>query len=224
MEVFMKRVGVVSLLIALIVAGALFAQGMMGGNYYGGSGMMGNWDYIPPGDAKPLSIEQAKDQAQKYLLSLGYDSLKVSEVMEFSNHFYVEIAEKEGKNKAFELLLNKYTGAVSPEPGPNMMWNQKYGRMTGSMMGGNFIAQSETDSMTISEAKAHDLAQKFLDAQNTGLKVEDGADRFYGYYTIHVLKDGKTYGMLGVNGYTGQVWYHSWHGAFIDMKEFDGSM
>jgi len=48
------------------------------------------------------------------------------------------------------------------------------------------------------------------------------ADRFYGYYTLHVLKDGQIYGMLSVNGYTGQVWYHSWHGPFLGMKEFNG--
>jgi len=47
------------------------------------------------------------------------------------------------------------------------------------------------------------------------------ADRFYGYYTLHVLNDRQIYGMLSVNGYTGQVWYHSWHGPFLGMKEFD---
>jgi len=25
--------------------------------------------------------------------------------------------------------------------------------------------------------------------------------------------------MLSVNGYDGQVFYHSWHGAFIEMSE-----
>ncbi|MCE1195240.1 hypothetical protein LWX53_01910, partial [bacterium] len=69
------------------------------------------------------------------------------------------------------------------------------------------------------EAKARELAQKMLDGRAGGLKVEDGADVFYGYYTIHVLKDGKIFGMLGVNGYSGQVWYHSWHGNFIANKE-----
>jgi hypothetical protein len=26
--------------------------------------------------------------------------------------------------------------------------------------------------------------------------------------------------MLSVNGYTGQIWYHTWHGNFISEKEF----
>jgi hypothetical protein len=34
------------------------------------------------------------------------------------------------------------------------------------------------------------------------------------------LKDGKVAGMLSVNGYTGQVWYHTWHGNFISEREF----
>jgi len=26
--------------------------------------------------------------------------------------------------------------------------------------------------------------------------------------------------MLSVNGFTGEVWYHSWHGYFIQEKDF----
>lgn len=51
-----------------------------------------------------------------------------------------------------------------------------------------------------------------------GTKAED-AEAFYGYYTLHVLKDGKIYGMLSVNAYTGAVWYHNWHGAFVKILE-----
>jgi hypothetical protein len=50
-----------------------------------------------------------------------------------------------------------------------------------------------------------------------GTAADEEADAFYGYYTLHVLTDGKMTGVLSVNGYTGQVWYHTWHGAFVDM-------
>jgi hypothetical protein len=30
-------------------------------------------------------------------------------------------------------------------------------------------------------------------------------------------------GMLGVNGYSGQVWHHNWHGTFIGNKEVVGT-
>ena len=43
------------------------------------------------------------------------------------------------------------------------------------------------------------------------------ADSFYGYYTLHFLKDGEIEGMLSVHGSSGDVWYHSWHGGFIAM-------
>ena len=228
----------------VLVSGALLAaQGMMGGGYGGGPGgygygmmgggyggpggtggygMMGNWDYIPPDAQKPLTIDQAADQARKYLASWGDGNLTLAEVMEFSNHFYIQVEEKNTQNKAFELLMNKYTGAVFPEPGPNMMWNQKYGPMPG---GPGYVpeqgsASANPNSMPVTEAKARELAQAYLDSVNSGLKAESGADRFYGYYTLHTLKDGKVVGMLGVNGYSGQVWYHSWHGAFIGMKAF----
>jgi hypothetical protein len=35
------------------------------------------------------------------------------------------------------------------------------------------------------------------------------------------LKDGRIDGMLSVNGSTGAVWYHNWHGAFIAGTEGD---
>jgi hypothetical protein len=230
----MKRNAWILAISLLVIGGLIFAQGMFGGyNGYGmmggygggygnGHGMMGGWDYIPPSVQQPITIDEAAQQATKYLTAWGYNGLRVSEIMEFSNHFYVEVVEKDSSNKAVELLVNKYTGEVFYEPGPNMMWNQKYGPMTGSMMHG-FVTGIEptAGTMPISAEKARALAQKFLDAQNIGLKVEDGADTFYGYYTIHVLQNGRTYGMLGVNGYTGEVWYHNWHGTFVSMKEFD---
>jgi hypothetical protein len=49
--------------------------------------------------------------------------------------------------------------------------------------------------------------------------VADDPHPFYGYYTIHVTKDGKIVGMLSVNGYDGTVWYHNWHGAYIRSLE-----
>lgn len=114
-----------------------------------------------------------------------------------------------------ELLINKYTGQVFPEMGPNMMWNTKYG-----MMSQAYTGVAPTAKMPVSSKQAKTLAQQFLDAYRPGLTVAD-ADTFYGYYTLHTLKDKKIEGMLSVNGYTGDVWYHNWHGAFIEMKEFE---
>jgi hypothetical protein len=83
----------------------------------------------------------------------------------------------------------------------------------GGMMGG----ASETNTVTPEEAL--ETAQRWLDVHRPGVTVEEHADPFYGYYTIHTLKDGEIEGMLSVHGTTGQVWYHTWHGAFMQMIE-----
>ena len=51
-----------------------------------------------------------------------------------------------------------------------------------------------------------------------GGKIED-VHTFYGYYAVHIEKDGRIYGMLSVNAYNGEVWYHNWHGAYIQTVE-----
>jgi hypothetical protein len=47
----------------------------------------------------------------------------------------------------------------------------------------------------------------------------DSALPFYGYYTLDILRDGQPAGMLSVNGYTQQVFVHTWHGDFVEMSE-----
>jgi len=37
--------------------------------------------------------------------------------------------------------------------------------------------------------------------------------------TLHIINGGQVTGMLSVNAYTGAVWYHTWHGAFIASSE-----
>jgi hypothetical protein len=85
----------------------------------------------------------------------------------------------------------------------------------GGMMGGY-----STGEMTLSPDQATQAAQNWLDANLPGRTAGQG-DAFYGYYTFHFLKDGKIDGMLSVNGSTGAVWYHNWHGAFIAGTEGD---
>nr|HID14712.1 hypothetical protein [Anaerolineae bacterium] len=94
-----------------------------------------------------------------------------------------------------------------------MMWNTKYGHM------GRWWGGTPGGEMTVTSAQARQYAQQYLDRYLPGTTVAEEADAFYGYYTIHVLRDGQIYGMLSVNGYTGQVWYHTWHGDFIGMTE-----
>ena len=161
------------------------------------------------------SFEKAKQLANQYLGTRS--DLTIKEIMEFSNNFYIRVQESSTGINAFELLVDRYSGRVMPEYGPNMMWNTKYGMMNG-MMGRS--QGTPTADMPISAQNASEYAQTWLDANNPGAKIEE-PETFYGYYTLDVSRDGSTYGMLSVNGYKGDVWYHTWHGKFISMVEYD---
>lgn len=210
--------------------GMMGGSGMMGNGGPGtmGSGMMGN---AGPGtmgsggmmgdagsygaNATPLTIEKAKEAVEQYLASTGNTDLKLTEVMEFDNHFYAEVEEKSTGVHAFELLVNRHTGAITPEMGPNMMWNTKYSPMAAMTGFGNVQAQA-----AVTGKQALEYAQNYLDSALPGTKADE-ADAFYGYYTVHVVKDGKLYGMLSVNSNTGAVWYHNWHGTFVKVLEVE---
>lgn len=188
-----------------------------------GSGLMGGgWENMPcdeayttSGGGDVASLEGAQAAVEGYVERLGYaDDLHVTEIMEFDRNYYAIVAEEETDIGAMELLIDKRTGAIVPEPGPNMMWNTRYGMHGGGMMGG-FRGNGE---MVLSTDKARDVAQRWLNANLPG-RGTGTPDPFYGYYTLHFLKDGRIEGMLSVHGRTGQVWYHSWHGDFVRMTE-----
>ena len=185
----------------------------------------------------PITLDQAKTIAEQYLASLNNPNLAIKEIMEFQYNFYVMYYEKDTGIGAFEMLIWKQTppsgmmgggmgmgggmmtGVIMPEPGPNMMWNTKYSNMGSGMMGQGMMGnRNPATTMTVTKDKALQIGQAYLDQNLNGAKVED-AMQFYGYYTIDFTVNGKIGGMLSVNGQTGQVWYHSWHGTFIQEIE-----
>jgi hypothetical protein len=184
---------------------------------YGGRGCMGS-SYAAPATAtsSPITINTAVTVAKNYLTSLNNPDLAIDEVEEYTQNFYVLYYEKSTGYGAFEMLIDKYSGSIYPEMGPNMMWNTKYGMMSGGMMGWVRGTPSATMQVTADQAKTY--AQQFLDANLLGTTIGD-IDTFYGYYHIDVLQANNTYGMLSVNGYTGQVWYHTWHGTFVQRVQ-----
>jgi hypothetical protein len=187
---------------------------------YGAGGCRGRsgWNgYAAPAyttNGTAITIDTAVTIAQNYLTSLN------NPVEEYTQNFYVQYYEKSTGIGAFEMLIDKYTGTISPEMGPNMMWNTKYGMHSGMMSGGmmGWLRGTPTTAMSVTVDQAKANAQQFLNANYPGTTVGDGGT-FYGYYHFDVLSSGNTYGMLSVNGYTGQVWYHTWHGAYIQTVE-----
>jgi hypothetical protein len=208
--------------------------GMMGG--YGFGGMMGHgmmWNSNSPFfTTTPLTMAEATEAVNTYLTSLNDDNLELGEVMIFDNHAYAEIMEKDTGIGAMEVLIDPQSKAVYPEMGPNMMWNLKYGMMAGfggyGMMGrsgfnrmmGYSPSTDISADMPVSPKEAVQAAQTYLDTYvGNNLTVDEHADTFYGYYTLHVNRDGETIGMLSVNGYTGQVFLHTWHGELLQMSD-----
>lgn len=206
--------------------------GMMGSGPYT-SGMMGNFGSVE--NVAPLSLEAAGTAVTHYLTTLNNDKLSLGEIMIFDNQAYAQIMDNETGLGAFEVLVDPTTGNVFPEPGPNMMWNTEYGMMAGnSMVGSGMMVNGQSGSMmgnnmmgnfgyapdaeiNITAEEAVNKAQEYLDAYLPGKTADETADQFPGYYTLHVLEDGGTIGMLSVNAYTGQVFLHQWHGNFIEM-------
>lgn len=169
---------------------------------------------LPAGGGAEITLEEAATSVERYVARLGYGDLHLAEVMEFDRNYYVIVAEDDTDTGAMELLVDKNSGAVGPEPGPNMMWNQKYGMHRSGRMG--MMGSYPSDPMRLSAQDAEAIAQQWLDANLPGRQAGE-ADAFYGYYTLHYLHDGEIEGMLSVHGDSGDVWYHSWHGSFIAM-------
>ncbi|APV45371.1 hypothetical protein Dform_02062 [Dehalogenimonas formicexedens] len=186
------------------------------GGGYGPGGMIGIGGMMGPGsgiyqpNAQRMTLAQATTIANNFIQSRTDLGFKLGEIMEFQYNFYVDYVESSTGLHGFEALVDPYTGDLYPEPGPSVMWNTKYGMMSGVLWG----AASNATPMTVSPSQAQAYAQSFLDGYLKGSKVSD-VSQFYGYYTLDFTLNGRTYGMLSVNGYTGQVWYHSWHGQYL---------
>jgi hypothetical protein len=223
-----KRI-VLVLLIASATLVALAAQGMMGGGYGGmmggyGSGMMdrefggmmgrnfggmmgGNQFFATPPNVEPIGMDKARNSVLKLLASRLDKNLTLDEIIQFTNGYYALIKEKDSGKAAMELLIDPYTGSVSPEFGPNMMWNAKYGPMS--------FWQGDLGGKRLTAEEAKTALRRYLDFRGDTTNYDFDLDEFYGYDTIDLVKDGKIAGMVSVNTSTGAVWYHSWHGAFV---------
>lgn len=126
-------------------------QGLTGTTPFGPGGMMTNSN-SPFFTAQPLSLAEATDTLNAYLADLNDSNLALGEVMIFDNHAYAKIVEKDSGIGVTEVLVDPTTQTVVPEMGPNMMWNLKYGMMSGfgsyGMMGmmmggsGNMMGQA----------------------------------------------------------------------------------
>ncbi len=175
--------------------------------------------------SQTMTMDSAVQLFESYLTRLANPNLALHEVEEYTNNFYATYYEKSTGVFAFQMIIWKpgsiwtggmmgngmMSGVVMPEPGPNMIWNTRYGVMGGMM---RIYQQTPASNMTVTREQAKAIAQQYLASSFSGTVAGD-VDTFYGYYNVDVLSNGKPSGMLSVNGYNGQVWYHSWHGSYI---------
>jgi hypothetical protein len=216
------------------IMGGASGHGMMaspfGGTGGGGAGTSGTT--TPTG----VQLQQIATRVNAWLVASGFKGFKTAEVMAFTNNDYVAVRNAQGM-PAFELLTNLRTTWVMEEP-PSMMWNTKYGMMSGfgrrvaPMMGGwmmgggswnSWYGRGDAKVTTTSQAVA--VANTWLSKASPGETIASDAGgtamgEFPGYYSFDTVKGGKTYGMLSVNATTGAVWYHGWHGSFLAEKDF----
>jgi hypothetical protein len=205
-------------LVGVAALGLALAQGMMGGY---GMGMMGGMNlavYAPT--AKPIPDAKAMTQLEAFATRYGADA-RVKDVMVFGENVYAQIVDAKGAGLG-ELLVDRYSSVVQPEPGPNMMWNSRFGMGWGGsgMMNGspntgmmNPSPRQTVATVRYAQTAAQALATGFLSGFLPGAKVHDG-QAFPGYYTFDFGRT-EVEGMLSVNALTGEIWVHTWHGPFI---------
>jgi hypothetical protein len=189
-------------------------------NFDGYNGMMENYNYERNNaDYSLSSLDMTKEEVENLAIGLVRRQFgpeyQISDIFIFGNSpYYISVKEKNSEQGAFELLFDPIRKTIYPEYGPNMMWNTENGMS--NMMG--WSAANEENM--ISRQQALDDAKKY--AQANGFTVEDEGHQFPGYYTFHTGDNNdNTKGMLSVNAYTGQVWYHNWHGDLATVIEVE---
>ena len=217
----MKKAFVIVGVLGLASLGLVLAQGMMGGYSQGMMGGMRMAIYTP--NAKPMSDAQAYKSLEAYAGRYG-TNIKLKDIMTFSENVYAQVVDAKTGAGFGEILFDRYSGFVQPEPGPNMMWNTQFGMgwggssmmgKNGGMMTGN-SAKPVPTAIRYTEPAANKLAVTFLSSYLPKTKLHEG-QAFPGYYTYDYGRS-EIEGMLSVNALTGEIWVHTWHGSFIMEK------
>jgi len=122
-------------------------------------------------------------------------------VLAFGDSYYTVLLDR-SSNAVGEVLLDRYTGSVYPEPGPNMMWNTNWGA------GGGTTAPAVYDL-----SAAQELATSFLASYLPGATVLEG--RAMPGYASYEVGRGNIEAILSVDLASGHVWVHTWLGPAL---------
>ncbi|MDY0387229.1 hypothetical protein SDC9_137611 [bioreactor metagenome] len=175
-------------------------------NYSYESGMMGNMMmgnmmalYYP--ESKPITQDEAIKSMQSFAKQYG-SNIEIDDFMAFSSNYYGVVKDANSNQDIAEVLVDRYSGSAYPEPGPNMMWNTRYG-----------AGRTQAGSTGYDLAGAKKLAEDFLTGYLPGAEILE-SKAMPGYYTFDFGRN-DTEGMLSVNTFSGQIWVHTWHGSYL---------
>jgi len=174
-----------------MMGGGMTGGGMMGGGMMG-SGMMRDGSLTQPmmvwrqGTGRVGTPEVAAQAALTAVRAQGWDWLTVDEVHIFSTFYEVEFNDR-AAYKGPEVYVNRSSGDMGPEMGPNMMWDTEYGMM------GTRCATPRAES----DARA-------LAAKASPLALGDG-ERHHGYWEFELKQGGAVVNQINVQDCTGAV-------------------
>ena len=222
-----KVLSTIAVVISVFVITTAFAQ--MGGGMGGGGGHMGGYhgggmgygmhgsggmvsrmwgNTISHGYRKILDPITSPADARTVIeafIDASNSNLQISELWEYETVYKAELSDANG-NKAFDLLADKFTGAVGPEMGLHMMRNASYGK-------GLYKVPVFRKNLTITPDQATTYAQTFLENNNSLIDYILGSPEVYpGYYKFHttVTTVSGPFGMdILVNGYNGKIWMNT---------------
>jgi len=171
------------------------------------SGMMGNTIIHGYLDILyPITNEGGARTVINSFIKLAYSNLQISELWEYGTAYKAELSDTHGA-RAFDLVVDKFTGAVSPEMGMSMMLNASYGK-------GLYKTYSFGIKLALTPERAKEIAQQFAGDNNLGYTL--GTPETYpGYYKFHTTKADADdqFGMdIMVNGYNGGIWMNTFLG------------
>jgi hypothetical protein len=145
------------------------------------------------------SAQEARAAIQSFIDASG-SSLEISELWEYGTVYMAELSDLNGA-MAFDVIADKFTGAVGPEMGLSMMMNASYAK-------GLYKAAKFGKKLTVSEEQASATAQDFVNANGLGYTLGT-PENYPGYYKFHTA-DSHGFGLeIMVNGYNGSVWMNS---------------
>jgi hypothetical protein len=171
------------------------AGGMGMGSGMMGYGMMGGSMGLYRSGSVPITRDEAERRASDFARRFG-EGYVAEDLMEFTGNYYAVIEEERSGAAITEILVDRYTGQVTLEPGPAMMWRIRAGT-------------SPAPAAYDLEA-ARSLGDAFLKEYLPGSQIVE-SHALPGYYTFDFGRNG-TEGMLSVNAYSGGIWVHTWHG------------